>query len=119
MSQNEQVPVDENERRQQVLKLIGKMRCQSCGRRYRHQSFTLVQKWPDSWVLKTRCRHCEADSHVIVFMQLDANPDYPTDLCADEMEVANDWAPISSDDVLDIHTFLGAFEGGFEEIFTS
>lgn len=118
MSESEQVPPEENERRQQVLKLIGKMRCQVCGRRYRHQSFTLVQKWPDSWVLKTRCRHCEADSHVIVFMQLDANPDHPTDLCADEMEVVNHWAPISSDDVLDIHTFLKEFEGNFEEIFT-
>jgi hypothetical protein len=112
-------PLDGNQKRQLVLKLLSRMRCQACGQRYKHQSFSRIYKQSDVWVLRTRCANCGKESHVIVFLHLNAEPDPPTELTLDEIEAAAEQPPISADDVLDMHHLLKEFDGDFQELFSS
>jgi hypothetical protein len=110
-------PLSENEKRRLVLRLVAQLSCAECGRRFDPHDFTLVHRWKDLWVLATRCRHCDVASHVVVFMRLDAEAEPVTDLTADELDAAEEWSPISADDVLDVHALLSEFDGDLGELF--
>jgi hypothetical protein len=112
-------PRDEGEKRRLILKLIAQLRCMECGRLYDPHDFTLVHRRQDLWVLSTRCRNCDEPCHVVVFMELEEEPEPVTDLTPKELEVAGQWPPITADDVLDMHALLSEFEGDFEELFES
>jgi hypothetical protein len=112
------LPLDEGEKRRLVLKLLGQLRCLECGQQYDRRDFTLMHRWEEIWLLSSHCRQCDEINHVIILMRLDAEPELVTDLTPEEMEEAEDWAPITSDDVLDIHLWLEAFDGSPEELFS-
>lgn len=112
-----ELPLDENDKRRMVLKLISHLRCLECGRPYERQDFTLVHRWDDVWLLNANCPRCDQSSHVVIFMQLNAERDLATDLTPDELRQVRDWPPITADDVLDVHAMLQEFDGDFEELF--
>lgn len=113
-----ELPLDENDKRQMVLKLISQLRCLECGRQYGRQDFRLVHRWEDVWLLNASCSQCNHATHVVIFMQLDAPRELVSDLTSDELRSAQDWPAITTDDVLDIHALLEEFDGDFEELFT-
>lgn len=112
-------PLDENDKRRLVLKLVTQLRCVECGKLYDPRDFTLIHRWKDMWVLNARCRHCDEPCHVIVFMDLRAAPEPVTDLTPEELEAEGEWLPITADDVLDMHTLLREFDGDIEALFAS
>jgi DNA-directed RNA polymerase subunit RPC12/RpoP len=113
------LPLDENDKRQLVLKLMSQLRCSECGRLYKREDFALVHRGEDIWLLNARCPECSQSSHVIIFMQLDAQRDLAIDLTLEELRQAGDWSPITFDDVLDVHALLEEFDGDFEELLAS
>ena len=112
-----QGPLDENEKRRLVSKLVGQLRCQECGRIYEPHDFAVVHRSQDVWVLSTRCRHCDEPCHVVVFMRLDAASGPTTDLMPEELAATQKKPPLTADDVLDVHVFLEAFDGDFRAFF--
>jgi hypothetical protein len=112
------MPLDENDKRRLVLKLISQLHCLECGELYERQDFSMVHRWDDVWLLSSHCRACGEIGHVVIFMRLDADPDFATDLTPEEIESAEEWQPITADDVLDVHVLLEDFEGDFEELLT-
>jgi hypothetical protein len=112
-------PLNEADKRRLVLKLVAQLRCVECGRLYDRKDFTLIHNWQDMWVLGTRCRHCDEQVQVVIFMRLDAEPEPATDLMPEEMETAGQWPTITADDVLDVHTLLQEFNGDFEALLES
>jgi hypothetical protein len=109
-------PLSEGDKRRLVFKLVAQIRCVECGRLFSRQDFTLIHNWQDMWVLTTRCRHCDEQVQVVIFMHLDTEPEPATDLTPEEAEMATQWPAITSDDVLDIHTLLHRFDGDFEAL---
>jgi len=113
-------PLSEGDKRRLVLKLVARLRCAQCQRPYDPHDFTLVHNWQDMWVLSTRCRHCNEPCHVVIFMRLDAEsepePELVTDLTPEELEDADQWHPITFDDVLDVHVLLEQCEGDLETL---
>jgi hypothetical protein len=107
---------DDSERHRLLLKLLAQLRCIQCGTRYDPHDFVQIHRWQDVWVLGIECRQCAQYSHVIVSLALGAQSEPATDLTEDELEAADTWRPISSDDVLDMHVLLKEFEGDFEAI---
>jgi len=116
-------PLSESDKRRLVLRLIARLRCASCEHPYDPHDFTLIHNWQDIWVLSTRCRHCNEPCHVVVFMRLDAQPkpqtELITDLTPEELQDADQWQPITYDDVLDVHVLLEESEGDLERLLTS
>ena len=111
-------PLSEGDKRRMVLKLVGQLRCVECQRRYDPHDFTLVHSLQDMWVLSTRCRHCNQPCHVVIFMRLDADigAELVTDLTPEELEDADNWRPITFDDVLDVHLLLEESGGDLETL---
>lgn len=105
------LPLDEEDKRRLVVKLVTRLRCVECGRLYDVEDFALVHRWQDLWVLSTRCRHCDELCHVVVYMRLDAEPEPLIDLTPEEILAVGGLPPITADDVLDVHNLLEAFEG--------
>jgi hypothetical protein len=110
-------PLDEDDERRLVLSLVTRLRCVECGRLYDPKDFAVVHRWQQVWVLSTRCRHCEEPCHVVVFMRLDAEPEPVVDLTPEEIRAAEQWPPITADDVLDVHMLLKEFDGDLEALF--
>lgn len=108
---------DDNDKRQMLLRLIHNLRCVECGRLYDAEDFVLVHRRQDTWVLSTRCRHCNELCQVVVFLQPESEPQPVTDLTPEEIQPTTERPSISSDDVLDMHTFLQKFDGDFEILF--
>jgi hypothetical protein len=111
-----QVPLDDNDKRRLILRLIAQMRCVKCGQAYDPADLTLVHRCQDRWVLSTRCRNCGDPCHVIVFMRLDAEPETVVDLTPEERQIADKWPPITADDVLDVHALLQESDGDLETL---
>ena len=114
-----EIPLDEEEKRRLIIQLVTQLRCVDCGRLYDPEDFALVHRLDEVWVLSTRCRHCDELCHVVVYMRLDLEPEPVIDLTPDELEAAQEWQPISSDDLLDVHAFLQEFDGDFDLLFSA
>lgn len=99
-------PLDEEEKRRLVLRLVTRLRCAACGQYYDPEDFVMVHRWEDVWVLSTHCRQCNGQCQVAVYMHLGADPEPLQDLMPEEAQVAEQWPQITSDDVLDVHTLL-------------
>jgi hypothetical protein len=112
-----EAPLDESDKRRLVLSLITRLRCPECGRLYVTEDFALMHRWQEVWVLSTRCRHCDELCHVVVYMHVDPEPESTLDLTPEELDAADGWPPITTDDVLDVHAILTEFDGDFETLF--
>jgi len=112
-----EAPLDDNEKRRLVLKLISQLHCLECGRAHDRDDFSLVQRWDDFWVLSSHCHHCQWQGHIVVYMHLDAEPGPVTDLSVEELGSTKNRPAINADDVLDVYLFLREFDGDFEELF--
>jgi hypothetical protein len=110
-------PLDDNDKRRLILKLLARLRCAKCGQSYDPENFALVHRRPDVWVFSARCSRCDDLCHVVVFMRLDAAPEPVLDLTPEELQIADQWLPITTDDVLDVHEILSEFDGDFEALF--
>jgi hypothetical protein len=111
-------PMDEDDKRRLVLKLVMQLRCMACGELFDPHDFALVERKPDVWVLGIQCRHCGVSSHVVVLMRLETKPEPIGELTQEEIESAAEWPPISSDDVLDVHELLEEFYGDLDDLFS-
>jgi hypothetical protein len=110
-------PLDEDEKRRLVLKLVTQLRCMECGNPYDVHDFALVDRQPDVWVLDIRCRHCDSSSHVVILMHLAAQSGPAVHLTPEEIQMAEESPPISRDDVLDVHELLQEFDGDLDDLF--
>jgi len=113
-----EAPLDEDDKRRLILRLITRLRCAECGRLYDPEDFALVHRRQEVWVLSTRCNHCDEPCHVVVFMPKSLEPEPVVDLTPDEVEVASQWQPITADDVLDVHVSLQSCDGDMEAFLT-
>jgi hypothetical protein len=112
-------PLDDDDRRRLVLKVVARLRCVVCGQVYNPHDFALVGRQPDAWVLSVECHHCGSPGHVVVAMPVEAEPKPIADPPPDEMDVVGDWPPITRDDVLDVHELLEEFFGDIDDLFSS
>jgi hypothetical protein len=110
-------PLDENDKHRLVLQLVQQLRCVECGRLYDPEDFAFIHRWPEVWVLSTRCRYCDDLCHVVIFMQLDTGPEPLLEMTPEEAEAAAQLPPITADDVLDVHLLLQRPEADLEELF--
>jgi DNA-directed RNA polymerase subunit RPC12/RpoP len=112
-------PLDEDDKRRLVLKLVTRLRCIQCGQPFDPHDLALVDRQPDAWVLAIQCRQCGASSHVVVIMRSEPESELGVDLTPGELKIAEKWPPITSDDLLDVHQFLEEFSGDLNDLFSS
>jgi len=112
-------------------------RCSVCHRGYQPDDIHVLSRRTDLWMMVVACAECPARNFVAAVLndgdpqeaqlalrrlsQADVDPDLIAGLggsIRDEQALADSPAPpVSVDDVLDMHEFLGGFDGDFQKMF--
>lgn len=99
-----------------IKKLMTSMKCESCGRHYEVYDIDILGHREDLWFMRVLCPTCHSQSLVAAVVREEKGPAVITDLTENELKAKNDSA-IEVDDVLDMHRFLGNFDGDFLRLF--
>ncbi len=116
--------------KQIVLRRMG--RCRVCHRTPSAEDVETVSKESDVWTMVVQCPDCHARSFVAaVLNEADADKaavalrrmsegDLPLELGEGEVEYVEEVEPgerVDVDDVLELHDYLGTFDGNFKRLF--
>ena len=99
--------------------------CSACGRAYRSSHIRIVAQRDELFFVDLRCRRCGSESLAIVTVETDSDgPGSRLDVgdlvdAAAAINAADDadGPPVSVEDLLQMHDFLGRFDGDFQELF--
>ena len=93
------------------------MKCGVCGKRYEAANINVLGHREDLWFLSVFCGSCKSQGLVAAVIQEGRLTEAITDLT--EAEVSRMSDPVTSDDLIDVHTYLQEFDGDFGELFRS
>ena len=109
-------------------------RCGVCHRSYEPEDVHVLSRKPDFWMMLVQCTDCQAKSFVAAVMkdgdpkearlalrELTAQAESGTVSIETETsdEILIEGEPVTAHDVLDMHEFLGEFDGDFKKLFAS
>src|SRR5215210_9190890 len=102
--------------------------CPACGRRYRGSKIRLLAERDGLFFVGLDCARCGSHTVAIVTVEIDETSASITDISdlsmsTDELvehlgeELPPGAAPVTADDVLEMHEFLAAFRGDVSQLF--
>jgi len=100
-----------------LRKLMANMKCAVCGQRYERANINVLGHREDLWFLSVFCPACRSQGLVAAVIKEGKLPEIMSDLTAGEQ--GRFTGTVSSDDVLDVHTFLTTFDGDFASLFSN
>ncbi len=118
-----------------IRRLFMEQHCLHCGRPYEPDNVMVLARRSEVWMVMISCIDCtQKDTYVVKFPpQLQGRqrvtsyrlskppttpmPEEPRQAFPDLPETPLPSAPITTDDVLDMHLFLKAFNGDFQHLF--
>jgi hypothetical protein len=99
-----------------VRKLLSNMKCGLCGRHYDSGNIKILGHREDLWFLSVFCPSCKSQGLVAAVVKDGNTCEILTELTEEEQHRLS--VPVSSDDLIDIHSFLRDFKGDFSTLFT-
>ncbi|HEX9014895.1 MAG TPA: hypothetical protein VF960_02705 [Chloroflexota bacterium] len=112
-----------------IRRLMAAVDCSACGAHYESDSVEILGHQEDLWFLSVTCRSCSTQGLVAAMVREatseEAAAAQEVSALAREVEIERpsipplDLSPITSDDLLDLHRFLGGFDGDFRRLFGS
>jgi hypothetical protein len=101
---------------QEILKrIVSNLRCEKCNGSFQPEEIVVLGRKDNLWYLAVSCSACSNQEVVAALVEEAGEPELPSDL--NESERKTFVAPISSDDVLNVHMFLEDFDGNFHALF--
>jgi hypothetical protein len=105
-----------SEKNELIEKIAARLRCSSCGRRYRPYDFEILEEREKLSVLRVVCRECHKHSLVLaVIRRQTVQPVFSELEPAEWLEFSNA-SPISPDAVIEMHRQLQVYEGDFSDV---
>jgi hypothetical protein len=104
---------------QKLKQLISSYRCHVCRRSFERDHVRLAARHEQLWIVSVRCSLCRNQQVFWIALKDDQEEAILQDVSRGEDEEFAAMAPISSDDVLDMHEFLSAFSGDFRRLFST
>lgn len=99
-----------------IKKILATMKCGMCGHLYSSGNINILGHKEDLWFLSVFCPSCKSQGLVAaVVKEGSKSPEVITELTPEE--IAGFSAPLTSDDVINMHTFLSDFDGNFSSLF--
>lgn len=89
--------------------------CPLCGQRYQGESTRVLDEAEEGFLLHVQCRQCSG-SVIAMVVQGKLGPNaigILTDMTAEDLEQSRHQAPLSADDILDLHTLVSASDFRF------
>lgn len=106
-------PLDKNEL---IEKISRRLRCSSCGRRYRALDFQVIEERASLAVMKIVCPECRKQSIVFAIVQRKRVRPVFTELDPDEWSRFRRLPPLNPDDVVDFHREMQRYTGDLSDV---
>lgn len=115
--------------RDDIVELAAQTRCVVCKTPYGRNGIQVLGRDEGAWSVAFTCSHCGAEGvmvatveedaagHLAVDRETETRPKIMYDVTYEEWMAFQEQTPISRDDVLDTHLFLGNFDGDFAKFF--
>lgn len=100
-----------------VLRVVSRMKCADCGGPYEEEKVKLMGHREDLWLLSVECAACARRSLAVVVVKGQEGSGGMTELTEADLERVAGVAPVKTDEVLDMHSFLQTFDGDFAAAF--
>src|SRR4030042_6166282 len=99
-----------------VRNLLPKIKCGRCGQQCEPANIDVMGHQEDLWLFSAYCSSCKSQGLVLVAVAIKESEEPGVVTEPTEAEQTKFSTPISSDDVLDMHTFLKDFSGDFSSL---
>jgi len=100
-----------------IKKLVTASKCEICGHRLEAGNIDILGHEKDLWFLQITCTKCQSRSLVAAVVKDKKGAEIITDLSKSEIARFKKKAPVTADDMLDMHNYLKKFNGNFARIF--
>jgi hypothetical protein len=101
-----------------LKQLISTFRCQFCRQSFEREKIRVTARHEKLWIVGVRCTRCGKQQVFWIALKEEGQLGMLSDLTDVEETHFASMPAISSDDVLDMHEFLSAFDGDFHRLFT-
>lgn len=106
-------PLDKDEI---IDKIARRLKCSSCGRRYRPLDFHFVEERGNTAVMKIVCPECQKQSIVFAIVQRKRVHPVYTELDPEEWSRFRLLLPVDRDDVVNIHRQMQLYSGDLSDV---
>ena len=101
-----------------IKRFMTSIKCSACGQRYEVDNIKVLGHQEDLWFLSVFCPACQTQCLVAAVIKEGKAPQLTTDLTEAELDKFKGTDKPTSDDALDMHSFLKDFEGDFSRLFS-
>ncbi|MGP8079947.1 MAG: hypothetical protein ACLPVI_05490 [Dehalococcoidales bacterium] len=100
-----------------VKKLMTSVKCTGCGQKYEMRDVKILGNHEDLYFLQVTCSACHSRYLITAVINDKKNPDIVSDLTDEESAKFKNFGAPSTNDVIDMHTYLKDFDGDFSGLF--
>ncbi len=101
-----------------IKRFMTSIKCSVCGQRYEVDNVKVLGHQEDLWFLSVFCSACQTQCLVAAVIKEDKAPKVITDLTEAELDKFRKMDKLTTDEVLDMHSFLKGFDGDFSQLFS-
>jgi len=101
-----------------VKKLMASVRCNQCGQPYRLENIQILGSHNDMWFFNVYCNSCHSQYFIAATVVADKSS-IVTDLTPSDITRLQKANPLTSDDVLDMHSHLKNYSGDITHLFNT
>ena len=101
-----------------IKKFMTSIKCSVCGQRYEVDNVKVLGHQEDLWFLSVFCSVCQTQCLVAAVIKEGKAPTVITDLTEAELDKFEKIDALTTDEVLDMHSFLKSFDGNFSQLFS-
>lgn len=99
-----------------IEKIARRLKCSTCGRRYRPYDFWVMEQRGNVAVMKIVCRECRKQSVVFAIVQSKKVHPVLSELEPDEWNRYRNLPQVDRDDVVDIHREMQQYTGDLSDV---
>ncbi len=100
-----------------LKKLLATMKCGMCGHHYQSGNVNILGRKDDLWFLSVFCPSCRSQGLVAAVVKEGKVTELLTELTPEEQKRLATAGPLTTDDLMDMHSFLRDFDGDFQSLF--
>ena len=101
-----------------IKRLMASIKCSVCGQPYEVDNISVLGHQEDLWFLNVSCPACHARCLVAAVIREGRVPEITTDFTKAELDRFKNISRVTTDDVLEMHSFLKGFDGDFSQLFS-
>ena len=100
-----------------IRKIMSSLKCGVCGQRYKADNINVLGCQSDVWFLNVTCSSCNSLALIAATFKHEKSNPTITDLTKAELQTLYNAEAVTSDDIIDMYSYLQEFDGDFVKLF--